>query len=191
MRHILCLFALPVIALAAPASAQDVVFVPGTGVASDVEVGSAIDEPYADDADYPDEYRDDLRAEPRDGEIDAIADRMSDPVMQDKIAYTVQRMADAVLAMPIGGVAEAIETARPGTVRRSVRRNDTLRDLAGRDGEYIAEDLGDRSREMVGKMGGLARAAATMAPALAQIGRELEESYRIAKRDARRQYPQR
>lgn len=181
MRHILCLFALPVIALTTPVSAQDVVFVPGTGVENGAENGSSFDEPYEDEADNAD-----VRTDPRDDDIDAIADRMSDPVMQDSIAYTVERMAGAVLALPIGGIAEAIETARPGTVRRTVRRDTTLGDLAGRDGDYLAEDLGDRSREMAGMMGGLARAAATMAPALAQMGRELEESYRVAKRDARR-----
>lgn len=178
MRNILCLFALPAIALAAPVAAQDVVFVPGTGVAADTR---------ADDFDEPDAEADSDDAAPsRDEGIDAVADRMSDPVVQDSIAYTVERMADAVLAMPVGGIAEAIESARPGTVRRTVRRDTTVGDLAGRDGDYIAEDLGDRSREMVGMMGGLARAAATMAPAIAQMGRELEESYRTAKRDAPR-----
>lgn len=181
MRHILCLFALPVIAITAPASAQDVVFVSGTGEANIAESGASFDEPYEDDAENGD-----VRAAPREEAIDAIADRMSDPVMQDSIAYTVERMAGAVLAMPIGGIAEAIETARPGTVRRKVRRDTTVGDLAGRDGDHIAEDLGDRSREMVGMMGGLARAAATMAPAIAHMGRELEESYRVAKREARR-----
>ncbi len=179
MRNILCLFALPAMALAAPASAQDVVFVPGTGVARDTRADVSFDEPYVE-ADSDDAARS------RDEGIDAVADRMSDPVVQDSIAYTVERMADAVLSMPVGGIAEAIETARPGTVRRNVRRDTTVGDLAGRDGDYIAEDLGDRSREMVGMMGGLARAAATMAPAIAQMGRELEESYLAAKRDARR-----
>jgi len=179
MRHILCHFALPVIAVTAPASAQDVVFVSGTGTAADMRTDDSFDEPHVD-AD-----RDDA-ARPRDEGIDAVADRMSDPVMQDSIAHTVERMADAVLALPVGGIAEAIETARPGTVRRKVRRDTTVGDLAGRDSDYIAEDLGDKSREMVGMMGGLARAAATMAPAIAHMGRELEESYRVAKRDARR-----
>lgn len=179
MRHILCLFALPVIALTAPASAQDVVFMSGTGTAADMRTADSFDEPHMD-ADGDDVAR------RRDEGIDAVADRMSDPVMQDSIAYTVERMADAVLALPVGGIAEAIETARPGTVRRKVRRDTTVGDLAGRDSDHIAEDLGDQSREMVGMMGGLARAAATMAPAIAHMGRELEESYRAAKRDARR-----
>lgn len=179
MRHIFGLIALPALALAAPASAQDIVFVPGTGVSSNADTEATFDDEYVDtEVDYA--------AKSRNDDIDAFADRMSDPEMQDKIAYTVERMADAVLAMPIGGIAEAIESARPGTVRRSVRRDDTVRDLAGRDGDYLAEDLGDRSREMVGMMGSLARAAATMAPALAQMGRELEESYRAAKRDTQR-----
>jgi hypothetical protein len=179
MRHIFGLLALPALALAAPASAQDIVFVPGTGVSNAAEPEATFDDQYAD-------AETENTSRPRNDDIDAIADRRSDPEMQDKIAYTVERMADAVLAMPIGGVAEAIESARPGTVRRSVRRDDTVRDLAGRDGDYLAEDLGDRSREIVSMMGSLARAAATMAPALAQMGRELEESYRAAKGDTQR-----
>lgn len=178
MRTTLSLFAIPAIALAAPASAQDIVFVPGTGVAADTRAGGSYDEPYVV-ADSDDTLS-------RDEGIDAVAGRMSDPAMQDSIAYTVEQMASAVLALPVGGIAEAIETARPGTVRREVRRDTTVGDLAGRDSDYIAEDLGDRSREMVGMMGSLARAAATMAPAISKMGRNLEESYRTAKRDARR-----
>jgi hypothetical protein len=179
MRTTLSLFAIPAIALATPASAQDVVFVAGTGVAADTRPGGSYDEPYvvADSVDA---------TLSRDEGIDAVADRMSDPAMQDSIAYTVEQMASAVLALPVGGIAEAIETARPGTVRREVRHDTTVGDFAGRDGDYIAEDLGDRSREMVGMMGSLARAAATMAPAIAKMGRNLEESYRSAKRDAHR-----
>lgn len=173
MRNILCLFALSAVSLAAPAAAQDVVFVPGTGGADSVTG----EEPYADS---------DAAPVSRPDGIGAVADRMSDPALQDSIAYTVERMAGAVLAMPVGGIAEAIETARPGTVRRKIHRDTTVGDLAGGDSDYIAEDLGDRSREMAGMMGDLARAAANMAPALAHMGRELEESYRTAKREARR-----
>ena len=158
-----------------PATAQDqdeIVFAPGIG-----------DADYADSSDYQADgrdYRDD------DSSINDVADKMSDPAMQYGVAATVERATAAMMNVPVGPLAEAIEQARPGTVNRRIRRDTTVGDLAGRDAAYLPEELADRSRDMMGMMGGFARAMSAMMPGLERMSREMEESFRTAKAQARR-----
>ena len=92
----------------------------------------------------------------------------------------------AMMALPVGQFAEAIERARPGTVSRRIRRDSTVADIAGRDARYLPEELGERSREAMGMMSGFARAMAVMMPEFERMGREMEESFRAAKAETRR-----
>jgi hypothetical protein len=183
MRFKLLVLALPIAAIAAPLAAQDVQYVPGTGA----QGYASADEGYADerydDAAYDDDAyaRDDSQAG-----MGQIAGRLSDPAVQDGIAIMVERVSGAVLNMPIGGVTDAIETARPGTVKRRLRRDATVGDLAGRDAEYLPEELGGQTREVVGMMGGVARAMANMMPAFENLGRDMQDQIRVAKEEARR-----
>ena len=178
MRARLILLALPLVAVIAPASAQEVVFAPGTG---ETEYVSADAPEYADAPDYEDAGYDDDQAG-----MGPIAGRLSDPMVQDTVAIMVEGMAGAVMNMPIDGITEAIESARPGTVRRQYRRGATVADVAGRDARYLPQDLGDQSRAAVGMMGGVARAMANMMPALENLSRDMEDQIRAAKQEARR-----
>ena len=178
MRARLLLLALPLAAVTAPASAQEVVFAPGTG---DTEYVSADTPEYADAPDYEDAGYDDDQAG-----MGPIAGRLSDPMVQDTVAIMVEGMAGAVMNMPIDGITEAIESARPGTVRRQYRRGATVADVAGRDARYLPQVLGDQSRAAVGMMGGVARAMANMMPALENLSRDMEDRIRVAKQEARR-----
>jgi len=170
MRSNSFLIALPFLAFATPLAAQDVVYVSGTGE----EIAVAV----LDD--------DRLVIDEGDEDISDVADRMDDPLVQDGISNTVERMAGAMMNMRVGPLAEAIERARPGTVNRRIRRDSTVGDLAGRDADYLPERLGDGSREVMGMMGGFARAMASMMPEFERLGREMEDSVRSAKREARR-----
>lgn len=179
MRVTLSLIVLPLLSLAAPAAAQDVVYVSGTGDLASVE-------DYDAEAPADRDYRDASDAFESQADVDDVASRLADPEVQDSVAVVVENMAGAMMRMPVGGFAEAIENARPGTVKRRIRRDATIADLAGRDSDYLPEELGDRSREMVGMMGGFARAMATMMPAFENMGRDLEDQIRVAKEEARR-----
>lgn len=173
MRAKFLLLALPLAAVTAPVSAQEVVYAPGTG---DTEYTSAEAQEYEDaDADYDDR-----------ADIDPIAGRLSDPMVQDSVAIMVETMAGAIMNMPIDGITQAIETARPGTVRRSMRRGATVADVAGRDARYLPQELGDQSRVAVGMMGGVARAMANMMPAIENLGRDMQDQIDAAKQEARR-----
>jgi hypothetical protein len=112
-----------------------------------------------------------VRDADNESEMMVVADKMSDPAMR----------------LPVGQFAEAIENARPGTVNKRIRRDATVADLAGRDAEYLPEKLGAGSRQIMGMMSGFARAFAVMMPEFERMGREMEDSFRAAKADAKRQ----
>lgn len=173
MRAKFLLLALPFAAVTAPVNAQEVTYAPGTGDVEYVDAGA----PEYDDTDagYDDRAR-----------IDPIAGRLSDPMVQDSVAIMVETMAGAIMNMPIDGIAQAIETARPGTVRPSMRRGATVADVAGRDARYLPQELGDQSRAAVGMMGGVARAMANMMPAIENLGRDMQDQIDAAKQEARR-----
>ncbi len=170
MRYGLSLIALPLLALAAPVAAQDVVFVSGTG--DDAIAETRYEEP-----------EDDTGSE---AGMMEMAGKISDPAMQDGVASAVETMTSAMMRLPVGQVAEAIENARPGTINRRIRRDTTIADLAGRDARNLPEELGARSREAMGMMSGFARAMAVMMPEFERMGRDMEESFKAAKAEARR-----
>ncbi len=155
----------------APAFAQnddEIVFVSGTGDIQNF------------DSPTPSE-----RADAPEGMMD-LADKMADPDMQDGIASAVETMAATMMKLPVGQFAAAIEDARPGTVRKQIRRDATVSDVAGRDAEYLPQELGDRSRDMMGMMGSFAKAFAVMMPEFEKMGREMEASFKAAKAEAKR-----
>ena len=173
MRVKFLLLALPLTAFAAPVSAQDMVFEPGTGDAGYTS---------SDGPDYTDS---DIENDEQ-SQMGQIAGRLSDPAVQDSVAIMVERVSGAIMNMPVGGITDAIETARPGTVQRRLRGDATIADVAGRDARYLPEELGDRSREAAGMIGGLTRAMAQMMPAFETLSRDLQDQIRTAKDEARR-----
>ncbi|MEP7350888.1 MAG: hypothetical protein ABI668_13200 [Sphingorhabdus sp.] len=172
MRSKYLLIALPLFA-AAPAFAQsdEVVYVPGTGYESG-EVEDVMPTSLAVS---------DSSADMRD-----MAAKISDPGMQDGVAAAVERMTANVMQLPVGHLAAAIEDARPGTVKERIHYDSNIADLAGRDAENLPEELGARSREMMGVAGSFAKAFAVMLPEFEKMGREMEEGFRAAKAEARR-----
>jgi hypothetical protein len=166
MRSKSFLFALPLLALAAPVAAQDVVFVSGTG--EQTPASAFDDEPVGDS----------------ETAMADIAEKITDPAMQDSVAAAVEHITTTMMRLPVGQFAQAIENARPGTVDTRIRRDATVADLAGRDAEYLPEKLGDGSRQMMGLMSGFARAIAIMMPEFEKMGREMEGSLRKAKAEA-------
>jgi len=170
MRSLSFLVAVPLLAIGVPASAQDIIFASGTG--------DDVNSLNYDTKEYP-------MSDDRD-DIGNIADKIADPAMQDGIATAVEQVTSTMMRLPVGPFVAAIENARPGTVDPRIRRNATIGDLAGRDAEDLPERLGDGSRQMVGMMGGFARAMASMMPEFERMGREVEESLRAAKAEARR-----
>ena len=162
MRFKHVLVGLSLFALATPAMAQDVTFRPGTG-----------------DADQAIEAGND------DGATE-IADQLTDPAMQDGVASAVETMTETMMQLPIGPFVEAIEKARPGTVNRRIPRDATVADIAGRDADALPEKLADGSRTAMHMAGNFAQAIAVMMPEFENMARQMEQSFKTAKAQARR-----
>jgi hypothetical protein len=141
-------------------------FVPGTGAAA------AMHEAAAPRAFASNEKADhDAQAE-----LNKISQDLADPRMQDGVAAMVERMGDTMMRLPVGKFAAAVEKARPGTMKKRIREDATIADLAGRDAERLPEALGKGSKQMMGMLSGFAAAFATMVPEFEELGRDLEES---------------
>jgi hypothetical protein len=173
-RHfIVCVAVVSTIA-SAPLFAQersDIVFVAGAG--NNIEATD--DDPVAP-----------LQSSGKADEINSIADKAADPVVQDKVAYMVEHMTNAMMRLPVGHFAAAIEDARPGTVKKHIRRDATVADLAGRDADTLPNELGDRSRQAMGMMSGFARAFAQMMPEIEKMGHDMEASFEQVKAETRK-----
>jgi Ni,Fe-hydrogenase I large subunit len=153
---------------ATPAAAQDIIFAPGTGD-SDAALAPA------DDYDA-------------DTEANALAERLGDPATKYGVAAAVEGVTGAIMNMPVGPLAEAIERAAPGTVDRRLPPDARVGDLAGPAGDRLPQRMAARSVEAMEIAGGFARAFAEMMPELERLGRDLEESFKKAREQAGRRY---
>jgi len=148
---------------ATPALANDIVFVPGTGEAA--MASETIAAPSTIDAN-------------RDTQADmiAVADRLEDPALQDGVAGIVESVTERMMQLPVGKFIAAIENARPGTIKRGIREDATIADLAGSEADGLGAELGKQSRIAMNMMSGLTEALAGMMPQLEALGRDLEKS---------------
>jgi hypothetical protein len=164
-------------------AAEPIQFVSGTGASETFEdslPGDAADLPIA--VPFADQRISDTQAE-----LNAVAEKLSNPKMQDGVANMVERMAENMLDLPIGKFVAAIEQSVPGANkgRKRIRANDTLADIAGRDADRLPHQLADGSRQMMGMMSGFAAAFATMIPEFEKLGRDMEKSFEDIEGDSR------
>ena len=149
-------------------AAEPVVYVSGTGnqVAPDDDLGQQYSYQRAD--------RTDTQAE-----LDAVAEKLSVPRMQNGVANMVERMTETMLDMPIGRFVAAMEKSVPGANRgrNRIRPSDTIADIAGRDADRLPDQLADGSRQMMGMISGFAAAFATMIPEFEKISRDVDKSF--------------
>lgn len=115
-------------------------------------------------------------------QLNDMAEDLANPRVQDGVAAMAERIGETMLELPVGKFAAAIEKARPGTMKKRIRENATLADLAGRDAERLPHELGKGSRQMMTMLSGFAAAFATMVPELEDLGRDLEDSMKDIKR---------
>jgi hypothetical protein len=155
-------------------NAAPIQFVAGTGEAPVAD--APVDQPAPLRLSDERAGKDDMQAE-----LMALSGKMADPRMQDGVADMVGKMAQAMMDMPVGNVAAAIEKAVPGEKVRvnghRVRAGDTVADLAGRDADRLPGQIDKGVHQAMGLMSGLAAAFATMLPEFQKLGDELEKSF--------------
>ncbi len=160
---------------AAKAEQPEILFVAGTGEAAPVPAAEPMPAPVARLA-APNDDRD------AEAKLNAMAEELADPRMQDGVAAMVERMGETMLDLPFGKFAAAIEKARPGTMKKRIREDATVADLAGRDADRLPGELARGSRQMMTMLSGFASAFATMMPELEDMARDLEASMKDMKR---------
>ncbi len=139
-----------------------------------------------DDGLYAPDRSDDYYS-PDEAGAERLAERMADPVTQDNVAHMVEGATAALMELPIGRFAAAMEQVVPGSVdRRRIHPDDRLGDIAGRDSRYLPQEMGHRTRAMMGAAGGFVQMFSAMLPEFKRLGREMadrvdtsiEDSYR-------------
>jgi hypothetical protein len=127
--------------------------------------------------------------DPRDREI---VRSIPHPAEVEAVGRSVDRVVGALLDVPIGPLADAIDAADPRrrSDRRPHRRDETLGDLAADGDPYFEERLSDQIRGVTAGMGVMAEQLAVMAPemrrAIERAGHDIERAIDDA-RDAREQ----
>lgn len=96
-----------------------------------------------------------------------LAERLNDPVMQDRVAGAMSGVMGALLDLRVGELERAIDPDAP------VSRDETLRDRAERDDPYFEERMAHRTRAMTGTMGAMATQFAHMMPELRKTMAEM------------------
>lgn len=97
-----------------------------------------------------------------------LAERIDDPEMQDRIADGMAGLTEALLTLPVGPFARAMDDVAPGSVDPDIRDGDTVADITGRDGRAMADDVRDDARRTGREMARSARAMASAMPALVE-----------------------
>lgn len=118
------------------------------------------------------------------------ADILADEATQERVARAMQGLSRALLAMPVGPLAEAIREIDPDAAMADLPADARLGDLAGPEADDVPEQLAGNSRVMMRSMSMLARQMAVMAPVLrdmaSDMAAQMEQSVRDAREDARR-----
>jgi hypothetical protein len=102
----------------------------------------------------------------------------------EEIGATIDRVAGAVLDVPIGPLVDAIDAADPEARYRRGPRERTLGDMARRDDPYFDDRLHDSIYAVTADMGATMERIAIAAPAMRRALGEMERSIDRAMRDS-------
>ena len=124
---------------------------------------------------YPDPRDDDIvRALPHPGQIEEVAD-------------TVGRVAEAIMDVPVGPIADAVDPYRRGR-----HRDETLGDIAHRDDPYARERMRDQIGAATVGLGAIVGELAVVTPvirrSLEDAARRMDDAMRGRGRDYDRDY---
>ena len=97
--------------------------------------------------------------------LGALADRLSDPAEQDRIAGMAAAMGDVLMALPVGPLIDAAARAS-GEEHSGMAPDATLGDLAGPDADRVTGEIAQSVPMMMGMLAGMADSAESMRPML-------------------------
>ncbi len=115
-----------------------------------------------------------------------IAEAMSDPAVQDRVADAVGEMSDAMLDISLAPFARVLDAMGEHEAAGEMGRDTTLRDVAGSDAKRMPREMARRVPAMMGAMGGMAIAMERMLPELARVGEQMRDAAERAERGTHR-----
>ncbi len=101
-----------------------------------------------------------------------MADKLNNPATQTAMSGALGAMLAALLDLRVDGIAKAIEPMNGG--KKIKLRGNTVREIATRDDPNFERKMQGNAKAMVGSMGALASALATIVPQLEQAARKME-----------------
>ncbi len=128
--------------------------------------------------------RDDAAA---DADIRNFARELQDPARGGQIADVVGAMMRAVMAMPVGGIANAVGRADPNSPMADIPADATVADLAGLDSERLPARVAGQTRAATAMMGQMAGAMAEMMPTFRAMARDMGAQMERQMAEAERQ----
>lgn len=104
-----------------------------------------------------------------------IAERLSDPLLQDTLASSIAIMGRVLMDMNVAPMMRAMAQAT-GDDPDYVDPDTTVGDIAGPDARYAPEEMAERVPEVMGTMAGMAEGMEAMVPAMRDMAEQIRRS---------------
>lgn len=104
-----------------------------------------------------------------------LSEKLSDPVLQDRLAASVAVMGEVLLDLPLAPILEAAAEVA-GEDPRDVPPDTTLRHFAGPGAERLPEEVSRELPRMMGTMASMAGGMEAMVPALREIADRMRDA---------------
>jgi hypothetical protein len=115
-------------------------------------------------------------------DLQEMAAKFNDPGTQSALAGGLSSMLGALMGMRVDGLAKALEPINGG--KKLKLKGNTLGEIAGRKDPHFQEKLSVGTRSMVGGLGAMMSAMATMMPqleaAMGKMGDAIDQSQSVA-----------
>ena len=115
-------------------------------------------------------------ARPPETEMGAMADKLSDPALQGRMAATLAALSEAMLNIRMAPFAKAMRDMGDAKAARDIDEHTTLGDLAGPDARKMPREMARKVPAMMGAMAGMAGAMEQMLPEFAKIAETMKDA---------------
>lgn len=112
---------------------------------------------------------------PDSSDIGEVVRQLEDPEKQEEMARMLGAMSEAMMAMPVGPMMEAMVKAT-GQEVPDIDRDATLAELAGPGAENLPQEISEKVPQMMGMMAGMAEGLEAMLPMLKAMGETMGET---------------
>lgn len=106
--------------------------------------------------------------------LEEMAERLSDPAEQVKLAAMLGTLSEVLLDMPVAPLLDAA-SRMPGADVPAVNPDATLRDIAGPETDQLPQQIAEKIPMLMGLMSGMAQNMEAMRPSLTDMAEGLRQ----------------